>query len=397
MNAEAIVHLKEATNQLPKSVAALGLLMLAKSTGAAWGTEGQVLASLKPETSLDYMVLGAVQTELDPAKAVANLDRGVELGAGALSRLLRAQSMIWVALTTGALADVRKAIGDAEFADTLLSKTNPVAVATTLNARLIEAKLLENQDERVRREVLAQAAAEAAALLSFTNCQAAGQARRDYFDCIGDEEHFAREVERMMANFHQQSYLERYAILLFGGGDSRRALELLNQDPADPSSFSADVIRECCLADLTRDPQQALNSRKRHRDSGFGALYEAAALLPLGLTSQAQEEIKQIKEGFSFYFRFRNGWYEHLFNYYIGQIGPDALIQDAGQSLLNQCEGHFAIALMNLSQGHRAEAKRHFQECVRTRVFDWLEYRDSRALLQRMEADPNWPPWIPKK
>lgn len=391
LNSEAVVHLKEATNQLPRSVAAFGLLMQATGSGTAWGLEGQSLATLTPESSLDYLVLGSAQCQLDPVQAVANLDRGVALGAGALSRLLRAQAMTWVALSSGALTDIRKAIADAEFADSLLAGTNAVARAAILSARLVEATLLEGKDEQRRQEVLAQAQAAAAALERFPDARAAAEARRDYFDYVGDEERFERALEQMM--HFDLRFVDACAGMFFGQGDARRALALLDQDVMRRAQFGA-LLRECVQADLTGDVRSALKAPRRKAPAGFPALYQAAALLPLGFPAEAQHEVKQLREDFKFYFRFRNGWYQHLFSYYAGEIRTEQLIAHTGPSLLNQCEGHFAIALMHLSQGRRAEAKQHFKRCLRTRVFDWVEYRNSRALLKRMELDPNWPPWI---
>ena len=129
----------------------------------------------------------------------------------------------------------------------------------------------------------------------------------------------------------------------------------------------------------------------------WDSFYKPHHLLCLGFTEEARAEIRKTKDRFSFYFRYRDGWYEHLFNYYVGQIDSDRLLQRAGNSQWNLCEGHYAIGMMKLSEGRRAEAKRHFQESVNTRVYWFVEYVRSRAFLKRLERDPNWPPWIPVK
>ena len=80
-----------------------------------------------------------------------------------------------------------------------------------------------------------------------------------------------------------------------------------------------------------------------------------------------------------------------------GKTLPDDLLREAGTSHRNLVEAHFFIAMDELSQGHREAARNHFEEAVRTRVFIWLDYHWSKAFLGRMNADPEWPKWIPLK
>ena len=90
----------------------------------------------------------------------------------------------------------------------------------------------------------------------------------------------------------------------------------------------------------------------------------------------------------------RGGWYHDLLWYNCGDIGKDQLLEAANGSRYKQCEAYFFIGLKELGQGHRDDAKAAFQQGKETRVWHWVEYSWSRAFLARMEADPNWPPWI---
>jgi tetratricopeptide (TPR) repeat protein len=357
------------------------------------------LESLKPETSLDYLMLGAALF-LDPGRAITYLDKGVELGQGPVSRLLRAESMLNVVPMTAELADARKAVDDAEFANSLL-QNNPLALATSLAARLWEARLLEGKDESRRLEVIELARAKYAALINFTNIPAASDARRNFLDYTGDEAGYEREIESAYRHMKNNAiFPDRYATMLFAKGEVTKALQILNEaiDPQKDSHFIG-FMRPIYIADATGDLVQAAEAYANIPD-GIGiwdVFYKHAHLMMLGQSQKALEELRKSKDRFETMIRYRDGWYEHFFRFSVGEIDEAALLQNAGKSLLSLCEAHYLLALTKASKGDKAGAKRHFHEAVNTRVFQYGEYVWARVFSKRMDADPNWPRWIPTK
>jgi hypothetical protein len=91
------------------------------------------------------------------------------------------------------------------------------------------------------------------------------------------------------------------------------------------------------------------------------------------------------------------GWYTALARYGAGRMTERDLFDLAGASRLLQCEAHFNAGLQYLSRGDRATARSHFEAAVRTRVFVYLEHEYADIFLARMDAVPDWPPWIPAK
>ena len=80
-----------------------------------------------------------------------------------------------------------------------------------------------------------------------------------------------------------------------------------------------------------------------------------------------------------------------------GTLPADRLLAAAGSSRLHQCEYHFFIGMARLADGDRDGARLHFRRAVQTRVVWYVDYTWSLAFLSRMDADPDWPRWIPRR
>ena len=91
----------------------------------------------------------------------------------------------------------------------------------------------------------------------------------------------------------------------------------------------------------------------------------------------------------------RSGSYGQLLQYNRGSMSAAELLNAGRNSQYHQCNAHFFIAMSLLADGNRAAAREHFQKCVATRCFDFDAYDWSRAFLDRMKRDPDWPRWIP--
>ena len=103
----------------------------------------------------------------------------------------------------------------------------------------------------------------------------------------------------------------------------------------------------------------------------------------------------QLQSQRSFIMGARGDWYLKLLDLGCDRLSEGELMNAMGASLWNQCEGHFLLGMRQLGEGNRAAARTHFEKSVATRVISFIEYGWARAFLNRMEKDPNWPPWLP--
>jgi hypothetical protein len=55
------------------------------------------------------------------------------------------------------------------------------------------------------------------------------------------------------------------------------------------------------------------------------------------------------------------------------------------------------VSTVDLAHGNVAEAQKFFQECIDDGLFVDGNYWYAKHYLAMMEADPDWPGWIPPK
>ncbi len=70
------------------------------------------------------------------------------------------------------------------------------------------------------------------------------------------------------------------------------------------------------------------------------------------------------------------------------------MVNSAGVSGCNLCEAHLFIGMTRLAEGDRAGARELVRKSVVARVFEFFEHDRIRALLVRLEQNPDWRPWI---
>jgi lipoprotein NlpI len=77
-----------------------------------------------------------------------------------------------------------------------------------------------------------------------------------------------------------------------------------------------------------------------------------------------------------------NSWPEPIINFLSGSLKKEDLIKMA-QKDWQKCEAFFFLGEKDLIMGNLIEAKKHFEECINTKVTGYIEYEMSRAELQR--------------
>jgi hypothetical protein len=80
-----------------------------------------------------------------------------------------------------------------------------------------------------------------------------------------------------------------------------------------------------------------------------------------------------------------------------GTCSAADLVHAVAGSCWDQCLADYLIAMRHLAEGNRPEATKHFQIAVDTKAYFWTFHDLSWLFLARLEGNPNWPSWIPKR
>jgi hypothetical protein len=91
--------------------------------------------------------------------------------------------------------------------------------------------------------------------------------------------------------------------------------------------------------------------------------------------------------------------HEPVADYMSGEIDSataEARIRGTAQSNRVLAEAYFSLAVGQLADSNRAEAKRLFEACLSTDYYEFFVYWWSQAFLQRVDDD-QWLPWLTRK
>jgi tetratricopeptide (TPR) repeat protein len=402
-------HLQQAVKLLPDSVAARASLARAyRDIGELplWAQTIHELERLSPVTPEDYLFKGRIESEDDPVRALISLEEAVRrLPGSGMARLARAEAQTWYAQITARLDDAELAIRYANTAKDMLPG-NPRALVASVYAHLMAATTFgEHGPPDKRREALEQAGRDVKALEDYTTPVRVLWMRLDYFDYLGDDEALLRECHRAKEKTNDPIVAFKAVSRLYRLGQLEEARDLLDQRlPQIGSKMDFLVLKGFVVAELANgqaEAETALAAAVREAaaaPASYAAIWGPHVLLRLlGRKPQAEQACRQIRVRLMEPFPSRPEWFKKWLDYNCGELTDQQLLQAAGSSRWDQCEGHFYMALAKLADGNRAGAREHFRQCLATGVFTCGEYRWSRAFLARMEKDPAWPPWIPVK
>jgi serine/threonine protein kinase len=403
---DALVYLEKAAQALPDSVAARAVLVWAyldAGQNDRFYLELARIAAMTPVTAEDHLFLGQVTARYDPRAALPLLDRAIEQRDSALARLIRADVRTKYADMTGLPEDAEQALDDVRVAQALLPG-NLAALTAGLEAHLTAACSYERQHQPTRREAVLEGARRAAAALKALPAlpRRAQDVRLRYLDYVGDEEAIRAEYFREKPTSGGALAGRWYFLQLYREGKFAEALEVLERMPRTGNDLPYHLRRAFVLAHLPDGPALALKEFQAARSPWNGGprgrraeFYPPIILLFLGRKDEAAALYRDMAEAGVHQPLDRTRWYQKACEYWAGMRSADELLAGAAGSQWFLCEGHFFVGLHLLAEGDRAEARRHFEACVATRVLQFMEYDWSRAFLARMENDPTWPPWIP--
>jgi hypothetical protein len=217
-----------------------------------------------------------------------------------------------------------------------------------------------------------------------------------YFTHIGAEDKAFNVLRKAAEQFNNPVILGVLSWDAYRRGEPAKALKILDRRK-DPELFG-DIVRAYALADL---PDGAALAFEAYRDmakrykQGSAPLYCHAIPLLLQRKSEVVAASQDLLDRNHALPRLRSSVHKNWLAFNAGKLTAAEFEKAAGASRWEQCLTHHAIGMMHLADGDREGARNHFRKSVATRcLFFSFLYDCSRFLLERMDKDPTWPPWI---
>lgn len=389
----ALAAFERALAASPRSVAAKSML----ATTCLWS--GRVdrymrllteLEAVTPRSADDFLFLGAAMLPAHPdtGRAVALLEKARQTRRPSWILFLQlALAESWHAQDIGSCPMARKALDDARTSEAILG----AASATVLDVRMNALNFALQVCGDAGREELQQQAASTAHQLGTVVSSAGRMQRAYYYQMAGDgaaEVSEWREALRLARG--TGLFAGYYAYSMLAHGRSSEALDVLHEVGEAPDSYAA-VSRAALLLDAGR-PEEARRLYQRV-PTDETVLREMAESVPLlaGEWRQVAARTAGWTVGLSAREPDRT-----ILGHWAGRVSAEDAVASAGASRLAQCRAHFLVGLFALSKGERERAREHFELGTRTGMHWRLEHQMCRALLARLQRDPQWPPWIPR-
>jgi hypothetical protein len=135
---------------------------------------------------------------------------------------------------------------------------------------------------------------------------------------------------------------------------------------------------------------------KHYRDPGELEFLQLA-LLGLGQVPRASSTLREIRQSLPPAAKFPRVFWETVVAFLCNELSEEETMRRAGNSRWDQAIGALRIGLRRLGQGDRRGAREYFQKIAAWPVFGIWDHDLGWVCLNRMEQDPNWPPWIAKQ
>jgi serine/threonine protein kinase len=399
-SADAVNHLQQAIALLPDSVAARALLAYAYGSQGRWDEFGETIAEareLVPSTAEDYYFLGMAESDVDPEKGLQLLQTALGRRSSLLAHLDCANALAYLAEIKGDPSYGEKAIQEAERVQDDLPD-NPFALKVLFAAYLetANAYLIVGKEEQSKK-VLDRAADVFKTMAGdrFQDDVDIGSWRLEYYNLRGDYDGALAEVQRNVKRTRSPDSSLSLALLLYGHGETQKALAAVELNPGDVFN---DLFRCFLLAEIDGATDRALSLCHTIVARNLTGRNFLCAQSMLRLLGGKEESITACREWAKHPDRIGTlplAFTRRAIEYFGGLADEKQLLEVSKNSLNDQCNAQFAIALMKLSEGRRAEAHEHIRRCVATRAVSHMDYERAKALLPHLDADPNWPKWAP--
>ena len=360
------------------------------------------LRSIRNRSPDEDLYLALAFQFFDPATAFRLAEGPIKVrGPDLIVRRIESLIRINVALDTGTLEDVERALDQVDSVGQLISES-PSMLAHRVSSHVVAARahgrLGNPGHERAEREK----ADKAIEMLErrYPDHGTTPWARHLYYRYVDQP----AEMTRLWEEAHHRAidhprYAANYALSLYRDGKFEEALHVLDEtsEALGPTSggLVMDLPRAIILAELPDrrdDAVQLARSLAGGDPPEFAPLFAHAVLLLLGREAEARSICREYGRS-SPLESSRREFFQELLDYCSGERGLD-IVKQASSSRLNQCQAHFFVAMTMLARGERGAATQHLKLAAETDsvvLVDGLVGELSTSFLKRLD-ETGWPP-----
>lgn len=391
----AIELLENIAGSNRENASVIGLLSVAHMW-AGHDSEGlhylEIVKQIEPTTAEDYLFKGIAET--DPSVGLPWIEKAIAMRPSAGALTFRARARYCVAVQTQNATYAESALEDGQAAQLLLGETSG-ALTNQLVCHYFLANHLDSPD-RMKHARKARGAAEA--LLK------RGDDLGNWFSALyfTDVDELTLALKAWNQVDLRGRVLSQYvaALLHRACDDAEEALSRFEEMIPDASNPYVLLSRARLLAETKTERGELAELLPRIEEAAEASpqqKYLALGMYVLmGDHAGHMRRAKALCEaGTTAYQHWGMG---HAVSFLAGEC-TDERIEEAEQAVrgsnYDECVLHLAIGERLLVLGQRQKAKAQFEKCVDTGVWEFFEYNWARAYLVRMEADPNWPHWLP--
>ena len=394
--AAALPHLRLAYQAMPDNITARCLLAEAEFEVTFSGVEFNRLWAaadhLTPVTPEDHIYLGRFFRFFDWERALALIDTGLRLRESPVGRLFRCEVLRERAADTADLADAKRAVEAAAVARTLLPD-NPQALIASLTAVRLEVAAHAERGDRVRAGEADQQAERFAAELEARFPDHLPAAWTRLFYLLAKRSPLAEPLLLRM----RHDLPGTYAAHLAANGQAAEAVRFYAPQIGRLKA-QAPYMTLGLLQANAGDRAAAYDTYRASVAARLGNENDGIPLLILWFLGRREEAVaafRGLRVVAPNWPLIGRTWEIHWLDFHTGELSESALLREAGQSRTKRSQAHAAIGMVRLAAGDREAARDHFRTLLR--VCEDGEYwtATARWLLARLDADPNWPPWLP--
>jgi tetratricopeptide (TPR) repeat protein len=388
--AEALRHLRAATNAMPDSVAALALMATASLYENKYHDFLALvakLARLEAKSTEDYLFKGQALSLNQPDDGLPLLDRAVAARSSPLAHMLRAEARVFRAMGSGRAGDIEDALADVATARARSwSQRNVTLLITSCHAHVIAARIHRRAGDAVRcSDHLEQAELDGLELERFSRNPQAARWRVFQLEQAGREDDALRYMERLNREGKGRNapIQASYGVALLIRGEPEKALSAFTSVP--PSDW-IDWVRPLALLEL---PGRRDQFEEELRNLGTAA---PTFLLYSGRSQLARESARDLLAD-------PNGPLQRLpvserrgVEYLAGRLTEAEFLNAARGSLVDLGLAHTLIGFQRCADGDRTGAIEHFGRMLETGTFLGPVYDWARVATAQLSRHPVWPP-----
>jgi tetratricopeptide (TPR) repeat protein len=400
--AEALGHFQEAVRLRPNSVMAHALLGMAFADAMEWDKADEIrrrVETLPIEQPEDLLFKGVLAGYWDPKRGLDLMDEAMAMRPMNIGYLLRGDARSWWALETSNRAEVERALEEVATAR-LLFRDSPSPIASSLSAE-VNASIIYGyfKDTAQRKQALEQAHKYANQLRSFPNYSEGLITLCTTAELAAFEENRPVAIPPEVTRFLEQKdhlYLTFFQSLIqFRAGRDAESLQALK---SLKGGSHVDLLRVFVMMEMP-DQKDKLAAILEEWSRDLSSYTTARSLFMIRLAQgQAELAATEMRRKFNLGLKappFPNGQ-DVAYRAFYASNEPDReskFLQAVTGQRSNEADAHWLTGLRQLGSGERKAALASFQKAAETRSISTYSWELSLAFLERMNADPAWPPW----